>query len=194
MALAPLLASSLHARCARWPACGAARGCGAAAACDGNRGCRFSGARFGRLAALRLLLVLGVLGVLGLRRRLRFWRFALGLRLRLFLLRADQVAFGLLVRLEVGLVPARALQAEYRHRDQLLEGTFAAGGATGERRIADLLHHLGVVLAGFALVFVKGHELSWRLMLSGDYNKARPGDDVRRRSLQPRAARRSSAL
>src|SRR5262249_13306065 len=53
-----------------------------------------------------------------------------------------------------------ACEAEHGHGNQLLRGALAARGTAGEWRIADLLHDLGVVLAGLALVFVEGHELS----------------------------------
>src|SRR4029077_8785753 len=83
--------------------------------------------------------------------------FGLGFRFRLFLLRAGEVALVFLVGLEVRLVPAGALQAKDRRRDQLLQLLLAAGGALGQRFIADLLHHLEVELAGLAFVFVERH-------------------------------------
>src|SRR6516164_6341022 len=101
---------------------------------------------------------LALLGFGGGRLGLLCFRFAL--RLGLLLLRAVEVAPVLLVRLEVGLVPAAALEAEHGYRKQLLQGALAAGGTAAERRIADLLHDLGVVLAGLTLVFVERHELS----------------------------------
>src|SRR6185437_9562899 len=59
----------------------------------------------------------------------------LGVRLRLLLVGADQVALVLPVGLEVGLVPAAALEAEHRGGHQLLQAALAARRALGERRV-----------------------------------------------------------
>src|SRR6516164_5074281 len=137
---------------------GAARGGTASRGAAAGGGARsFGGSLRGCLGLGRLRF----LGLLALRRgRLRFLSFSLAVRLGFLFLRAMEIAPVLLVRLEVGLVPAAAFQAEHRYRDELLQSALAAGRAAGERRIADLLHDLGVVLAGLALVFVEGHELS----------------------------------
>src|SRR5205807_10196809 len=85
---------------------------------------------------------------------LRALRFGRG---GLFLLGAEDVALVLLVGLEIGLVPAAPLQAEHRRRHQLLQAALAARRTAAERGIGDLLHDLGVELAGLALVLVNGH-------------------------------------
>ena len=74
---------------------------------------------------------------------------SLALGLRLVLVGARQIALVLLVGLEVGLVPAAALQAEHRRRHQLLQLALAAGRALLQRRIGDLLHDLRVELAAW---------------------------------------------
>src|SRR5689334_6423187 len=105
----------------------------------------------GRCLGLRRLRVLVGLG-LGLA-----VLAGLGVRLRLFLVGTDQVALLLLVGLKVGLVPAAALEAEHRRGHQLLQAALTARRALGQRRVGDLLHHLGVELAGLTLVLVERH-------------------------------------
>src|SRR6516162_11812485 len=153
MTLAPRLTGPPFTHSARGPASrGTPRRRRVTAARAGPRGS--ARGRLGR-GGLRFLALLGVGGG-----RLGLLRFRFALRLGLLLLRAVEVAPVLLVRLEVGLVPAAALEAEHGYGKQLLQGALAAGGTAAERRIADLLHDLGVVLAGLTLVFVERHELS----------------------------------
>src|SRR6185295_13216382 len=89
----------------------------------GTRGCLHALCRrLGRIG-------LGGLGLCGLGLRgLRLGGLRLGVRLGVFLLgsslflfRAVQVALVFLVRLEVGLVPARALEAEHRRGYELAQ-------------------------------------------------------------------------
>src|SRR5215831_5271385 len=148
MALAPLLPGLLFTRGARRPARGAARRrTSTARPAPRRRGLLRDGFRF-----------LALLGLCGC--RLGLLRIRLALRLGLLFFRTVEVAPVLLVRLEVGLVPTAALEAKHGHGNQLLQGALAARGTACEWCIADLLHDLGVVLAGLALVFVEGHELS----------------------------------
>src|SRR5690349_3273428 len=89
------------------------------------------GARRGALDRLRGRLGVGRLGGFGLRRLRLGVGLGVGLGLRLLvgallLLGADQVALVFLVGLEVGLVPARALEAEHGCRDQLAQAILAA--------------------------------------------------------------------
>src|SRR6185312_16470501 len=105
-----------------------------------------------------------------LRRALAGGRLGLGLRLLrggLRLLAFDgEIALALLVAFEIGLVPAAALQPKDRRGHQLLHGPLAAGRTLHQRRIADLLHHLGVELAALALVFVERH--GFELVVCGE--------------------------
>ncbi len=113
-------------------------------------------------------------GLLG-RRRSSWSRQVLGLRLglvvslvafsalprrtlgrRSFVL-AGQVALALLVRLEIGLVPAAAREAEHRRRHQAQQRVLAAFGALPQRLVGELLQRLQVVVALLALVFVDRH-------------------------------------
>src|SRR5439155_20231929 len=103
-----------------------------------------------RALSLRRLRLLGIRRGLGLH-ALRFGRGGL------FLLGGDEVALALLIGLEVGLVPATPFQAEHRRRHELLQAALAARRTPAERGIGDLLHDLGVELAGLALVLVNGH-------------------------------------
>src|SRR5688572_22031383 len=61
------------------------------------------------------------------------------LRLALGFLAGGEVALAFLVRLEIGLVPAAALEAEHRRRDQPLHRLLLAARALPYRRIGDLL-------------------------------------------------------
>src|SRR5690348_16992445 len=62
--------------------------------------------------------------------------------------------------LEVGRVPAAALQLEAGRGDHLREARLAALRADGERRIAHLLQELLLVAAALAAVLVDRHGLS----------------------------------
>jgi hypothetical protein len=68
-----------------------------------------------------------------------------------------QVALTLLVRLEVGLVPAGAFEAKYRSGDQFLERLLPAGRAFLERLFGYFLQYLDVEPAIAAFVFVERH-------------------------------------
>src|SRR5215472_17531434 len=200
MASAPPLSGPPLARGAHRPARGRAASRRAAA----TRGARSSsGCIRGRLGlgGFRFLALLALRSG-----RLRLLRFGLAVRLGFLFLRAVQIAPVILVRLEVSLVPAATFEAEHRYRHELLQGAFAAGRTAGEWRIADLLHDLGVVLAGLALVFVEGHELSRSSCCRTIITKGRPDttptpgrhppelERYEPPGPQPRAARRSSAL
>src|SRR5262252_5701176 len=164
MALAPRLTRPLFTRGARGSACGAARRprTSTARATSGRGGLLWRGFHF--------LTLLGLCGCgLGL------LRFRLALGLGLLFLRPVQVAPVFLVRLEVGLVPAAAFEAEHGHGNQLLQGALTARGTACEWRIADLLHDLGVVLASLALVFVERHELSLGSCCQAIITKGRTG-------------------
>src|SRR5581483_8086667 len=102
---------------------------------------------------LRLLLVLLFRLVL---RRLRF-RLALGLRRLGFrgLTLLDEVL--LVARLEVGLVPPAARQAESGSGNGLHQPPLVADRALLRRRVGDLLQDLGLGTAGLAHVFVNRH-------------------------------------
>src|SRR5262245_60965986 len=76
---------------------------------------------------------------------------------RLFLVRTVQVALVFLVRLEIGFVPARALQPEHRRGHQLLQALLAAVRTLGQRLVGDLLQHLFVIAAVWAFVLVERH-------------------------------------
>src|SRR5215831_3237405 len=154
MASAPRLAGPPLARAAHRAARGGAAS-RRAAATGGARSCGGSIRRCLGLGGLRFLALFALC-----RGRLRLLRLGLAFGLGFLFLGAVEIAPVLLVRLEVGLVPAAAFQAEHRYRDELLQGALATGRTAREWRIADLLHDLGVVLAGLALVFVEGHELS----------------------------------
>src|SRR6185312_7787631 len=123
----------------------------------GRGGCRHA-RRYAR--GLGLGRLRGALGGRHFRLRLRV------LRGRLRLLALGEVAFTFVVRFEVGLVPAAALEAKHRRGHELLHRPLAARGTLPERRIADLLHHLGVELAALALVFVEGH--GYQLVVCGE--------------------------
>src|SRR5262249_13723543 len=125
------------------------------------------GLRGRRLALRRFCILVGFglgLGVL----------VGLGLGLRLLLVGADEVALVLLVGLEVGFVPAGALQTEHGRRNQFLEATLATRRALAERRVGDLLHHLGVELAGLTLVLVERHGWREKAGVDRDYKRAGP--------------------
>src|SRR6476659_340248 len=92
-----------------------------------------------------LLLRLGV----AFRLRLVVGLFLLGLFLR---------RLGALV-LEVGRVPAAALQLEARSAQKLLEGRLAAYRALGERRLGILLYKILLVDACLAAIFIDLHSV-----------------------------------
>src|SRR5690606_13622950 len=69
----------------------------------------------------------------------------------------DQVALLVLVGLEVGLVPAAALEAEHGRGHQLLQLVPAAFGAFLQWRVGDLLQHFDLRAAGRTLVLVEWH-------------------------------------
>src|SRR5262245_58085957 len=100
----------------------------------------------------------GSLGVRGLRLRLGVG-FGVGLGVSLgfgFLVPVD-IALLLAVGLEVGLVPAAALEAEHRRRDQPLERRLLAARAFAQGFVGTLLKRFDIELAGGAFVFVEGH-------------------------------------
>src|SRR5262245_43811637 len=81
----------------------------------------------------------------------------LGFGLRLCLLVGFLVRWlGRLV-LEVGGVPAAALQLKAGGAEKLVKGRLAANRAFGERRLAHSLQKLLLVAAGFAAIFVARH-------------------------------------
>src|SRR5512143_3934485 len=120
----------------------------------------------------------------GRRRRIGL-RFALRLALRVALRFGLAVgAFGVagrfrgrgLAALEVGRVPAAALQLEAGRGDALDEPVGLARRAGGERRVADLLQRLELVAAGRAPVFVDRHgkprsRRKKRLINKDNYNR-----------------------
>src|SRR5256885_7553599 len=59
--------------------------------------------------------------------------------------------------LEIGRVPAAALELKARRAHQLLERRLVADRALRERRLAALLQELFLVAAGLATVFVNPH-------------------------------------
>src|SRR6202789_2982901 len=68
-----------------------------------------------------------------------------------------QVALVVLIALEIGLIPAAALEPKHRRRHQPLQLRLAAMGTLFQRRIADFLHGLQIVAAALALILVKRH-------------------------------------
>src|SRR5258708_34139560 len=82
--------------------------------------------------------------------------------MRLFLFgrilgRVSQIALVLLVALEIGFVPAAALEPEHGGRHQPGQLRLTAMRAFLEQRIADFLHGLQCVAATLALILVKRH-------------------------------------
>src|SRR5690606_9570540 len=67
-----------------------------------------------------------------------------------------------LAGLEVGLVPARALQAETGSGDTLGQCGLATGRAVLQRRVADLLELLDLGATGFTTIFVDRHGADFR--------------------------------
>src|SRR5690606_2484590 len=59
--------------------------------------------------------------------------------------------------LEIGLVPAAALEPETRRRHQARQCLLAAFGAFPQRRVADLLQLFQHGGTGFTLVLIDGH-------------------------------------
>src|SRR5690606_5267009 len=97
---------------------------------------------------------------LGLLRRLVF------LRRRRIPITFHQVALVVLVRLEIGLVPAASLQAEDGRGYQLLQLVLATFRTFAKRRVGDFLQHFDLRAAGRTLLFVERHSASiirtWR--------------------------------
>src|SRR6185503_2813992 len=112
---------------------------GAAAAAAARRGLLLAAA-LGRLGV-----ALGGLGAVLRRLRPRAGRGVAG--------------FGLRAALEVGGVPAAALQLEARRRHHLGEGGLAATGAHRDRRVAHFLQEFLLVAAIGAPVLVDGHRV-----------------------------------
>jgi hypothetical protein len=73
--------------------------------------------------------------------------------------------------LEIGLVPAAALQPETRRADLALQMRLAAFRADGQGFIRDLLQFFELVIAAMALVFVDRHTGNL-LRLEIDYTRA----------------------
>src|SRR5204862_7637513 len=63
----------------------------------------------------------------------------------------------LLIALEVGLVPAAALEAETRRRYQPSQPRLTAVGAFAQRRVAHLLQRVEIVAARGTTIFVDRH-------------------------------------
>ena len=92
-----------------------------------------------------------------------------------------------LSRLEVGFVPARALQPEHRRGHELLQPLLAAVRALRERLVGDLLQYFFVVAAVWTFVFVERHGYSGRWKRGGLWTSCAYGDN------QPRSISYSRA-
>src|SRR5690242_18853040 len=88
--------------------------------------------------------------------------------------RIDQVALLVAVALEVGLVPAGALQPEHRRGDQATQRELPALRALAQRRIADLLQRLELVRATPTAVFVDRHSFLASLCASASCGNSGP--------------------
>ena len=74
--------------------------------------------------------------------------------------RVGEIALAFLVRLEIGLVPAAALQAKHRRRHQPLQRLLLAARALAQRRVGDLLQSLDVELA---VACIRIRRTAWRV-------------------------------
>jgi hypothetical protein len=120
---------------------------------------------FDALDDLAATLTGGALGfAFGLRVGARFGG-VLGLLRRL--VAVGEIALVLVLGLEVGLVPAGALQAEHRCGHQFLQRRLLAARAVAQRLIGNFLQDLDVELAVAAFVFVERHGYSRDPSLTG---------------------------
>src|SRR6185503_3396809 len=94
-----------------------------------------------------------------------FAGFVLGGRIRRFVDRfarlasavLDEIALRLALVFEIGLVPAAALQAELRRRDEPLQLRLAALRALAQRRFGHFLQRFEMVPASTATILVDRH-------------------------------------